>query len=132
MLWVEAFALFAVCHLVGDFLLQTDWQAVHKSGGLGSDPVSRRALFSHVSVYTLCFVPALAWLASRTGVGAAAAIAVGAAIFVTHLIQDDGRLLAAYARKVKGMTWEPGALAMSVDQSFHMLVLLGLAIAIGA
>ena len=26
--WVEVFAAFVVCHLVGDYLLQTDWQAL--------------------------------------------------------------------------------------------------------
>ena len=58
MLWVEAFLLFAVSHLVGDFILQTDWQAHHKHGGLGRNPTSRRALISHVATYTLAFVPA--------------------------------------------------------------------------
>ena len=37
--WVAVFDVFVVCHLVGDFLLQTDWQANHKYGGLGGDPV---------------------------------------------------------------------------------------------
>ena len=65
--WVEVFAAFVVCHLVGDYLLQTDWQALHKRGGLGSDPVSRRALVSHIVTYTLAFVPALIWLADDIG-----------------------------------------------------------------
>ena len=60
--WFEVFAVFLVSHLVGDYLLQTDWQAVHKHRGLGPDPVSRRALASHVATYTLAFVPALIWL----------------------------------------------------------------------
>src|SRR5215207_1947283 len=32
--WFEVFAVFAVSHLVGDFALQTEWQARHKRGGL--------------------------------------------------------------------------------------------------
>src|SRR5256885_184688 len=44
MAWVEVFSAFVVCHLVGDYLLQTDRQACHKHGGLGADPVARRAL----------------------------------------------------------------------------------------
>ena len=32
--WVEVFAVFFVSHQVGDYLLQTDWQAMHKRGGL--------------------------------------------------------------------------------------------------
>jgi hypothetical protein len=27
--WVEIFAVFVVSHLVGDYLIQTDWQALH-------------------------------------------------------------------------------------------------------
>src|SRR3954454_9297652 len=96
--WVEVFAAFVVCHLVGDYLLQTDWQALHKRGGLGSDPVSRRALLSHIATYTLAFVPALIWLADDIG---AAAVGVAAVIALPHMVQDDGRLLTAYMLRVK-------------------------------
>lgn len=121
MAWVEIFAVFLVCHLVGDYLLQTDWQARHKRGGLGADPLARRALVSHVATYTLAFVPALVWLADEIGLGAAG---IGALIALPHLIQDDGRALGAYIAKVKG----PGALeeqtvAAAADQSFHILAL---------
>ena len=51
--------------MVGDYLLQTDWQARNKRGGLGGDPVARRALLTHVTTYTLAFVPALIWIARR-------------------------------------------------------------------
>ena len=122
MAWVEIFAVFFVCHLVGDYLLQTDWQARHKRGGLGSDPVRRRALVSHITSYTLAFVPALVWLADE--IGALEAVGIGALIAVPHLIQDDGRLLAGFVRRVKGET----ALAelpvvAQVDQSFHTVAL---------
>ena len=63
MSWVEIFGVFVVSHLVGDYLMQTDWQARHKRGGLTGDRVRARALFAHVTTYTLAFVPALAWLA---------------------------------------------------------------------
>ena len=122
MAWVEIFAVFVVCHLVGDYLLQTDWQARHKRGGLGKDPVARRALRRHIETYTLAFVPALVWLADDIGAGNALALAP--VIFVPHLIQDDGRLLTAYVVRVKG----EGALTESsilaaADQSFHILAL---------
>ncbi|GAC1527494.1 MAG: hypothetical protein NVS2B6_15260 [Thermoleophilaceae bacterium] len=35
--WVEVFVVLAVSHVVGDYALQTDWQATNKRGGLGSD-----------------------------------------------------------------------------------------------
>ena len=122
MAWVEIFAVFFVSHLVGDYLLQTDWQARHKPGGLGADPLARRALLSHIASYTLAFVPALVWLADDIGAGAA--VGIGALIAVPHLIQDDGRALAAFIVNVKG----EGALAersvaTAVDQSFHVLAL---------
>jgi hypothetical protein len=119
--WVEVFAAFVVCHLVGDYLLQTDWQAMHKRGGLGPDPVSRRALASHIAGYTLAFVPALIWLADDIG---AWAIGVGALVAVPHWIQDDGRLLALYMLRVKHADpKENPSLAGAVDQSFHFLAL---------
>ena len=114
--------MFVVSHLAGDFLLQTDWQAVNKRGGLGRNKVARRALVSHVTVYTLAFVPGLIWIAGEAS--AALAAAMFAVIFVPHLVQDDTRLLVAYNRKVKGGVPGPGdPVFMAIDQSFHMLFL---------
>ncbi len=128
--WVEVFAVLVVSHAVGDFLLQTEWQAAHKRGGLGRDPVRRRALLTHVGTYTLAFAPALAWLAGDLDAGLVAALA--AAIFLTHAAQDDGRLLDAYVRTVKHTTPAPGMLMLAVDQCFHLVVLFALALAAGA
>ena len=129
MAWVEVFAVLVVSHAVGDFLLQTDWQATHKRAGLGGDPERRRALVSHTISYTLAFAPALAWLAGDLGAGGTAALAAG--IFLPHLVQDDGRLLSSYVRTVKHTEPAPGMLMLAVDQSFHLLVLFGLAVAAG-
>lgn len=124
--WVEVFAVFVICHLVGDYLLQTEWQANHKRGGLGPDRTARRALLMHVSTYTLAFVPALIWLAGDIG---AWVVGVGALVFVPHFVQDDGRLLRAYMVRVKG----PGAtsnpqVVLAVDQTFHLVTLFGIAL----
>lgn len=128
--WVEVFAVFAVSHLVGDFLLQTDWQATHKFGGLGPTPESRRALLAHTATYTLAFVPALIWLATDIG---AWALGVAALIALPHMIQDDGRLLDAYMRRFKRVQGEPpGGLRLALDQSFHMVFLFGLALLVAA
>jgi uncharacterized protein DUF3307 len=127
--WVEVLAVLVVCHAVGDFLLQTEWQATRKHGGLGHDPERRRALVAHVTTYTLAFVPALLWLAGDAG--GAGVVALVAGIAVPHLVQDDGRLLGAYARAVKHTEPAPGMLMLAVDQSFHLLVLFGLALAAG-
>lgn len=127
--WVEVFAVFVVCHLAGDFLFQTNWQATHKRAGLGGDRERRAALLSHTFTYTLTYAPALAWLASDVGAAGTAALAAG--IFLSHMVQDDGRLLSAYVRKVKHTEPQPGMLMLAVDQSFHLVVLFGLAVAAG-
>jgi hypothetical protein len=128
--WTEAFLVFLVTHLVGDFGLQTEWQAEHKRGGLGADRTARRALFAHVAVYTLVFVPALAWLWDDIGAGA---FAVGAAIFATHLVQDDGTLLDRYAVHVKRTDPRSHpAVMVAVDQTLHVVVLFVLALAASA
>jgi hypothetical protein len=128
--WVEAFSVFLVSHLVGDFLLQTEWQARNKHGGLGPDREARRALASHILTYTLAFVPALVWLGDETGAG----VALGAAALIAlpHLLQDDGRLVHEYVARVKGIdsAANPGVTVM-VDQSFHLVALLALALLVG-
>jgi hypothetical protein len=130
MTWVEAFGVLIVCHLVGDFLLQTDWQARYKYGGLGPDPVRRRALLTHVAVYTACFIPALIWIGLETD--AAWAVVIGVVVAVPHYIQDDGRLLDAYIAGVKGLAKSSSGLRVAVDQSFHVLFLFATALLVVA
>lgn len=130
MAWVEIFVVFVISHLVGDYLLQTDWQATNKRGGLGPDRESRRALASHIVSYTLAFAPALVWIADD--LEAAAVAGTAAAIAIPHYVQDDGRLLSAYVRKVKHA--DPVAnlsVTAIVDQSFHMVALFLLALIVG-
>ena len=130
MAWVEVFSVFLVCHLVGDYLVQTDWQAAHKRGGLGPNMESRRALLAHITTYTLAFVPALIWLADEIG---AWVIGVAALIALPHMVQDDGRLLERYIAFIKG---EPAtrnaAVVAVVDQTFHIVVLFMIALLAGS
>jgi uncharacterized protein DUF3307 len=129
--WVEIFAVFVVSHALGDYLLQTDWQATHKRGGLGRDRRARKALLTHVASYTLAFVPAGIWLADDLGAGGLALLAVG--IYVPHMVQDDGRLLSAYIRRVKGSGAESAReVFTAVDQSFHLIVLFATALIVHA
>ncbi len=121
MAWTEVFLVFVVSHLVGDFLLQTEWQAKYKYGGLSSDPTRRRALGTHLLTYLLAFLPALIWIAVEGGLDRAvlAALLVG----VPHWIQDDGRLLDLYMAAIKGTVDSSPGLRIAVDQSFHVVVL---------
>lgn len=127
--WVEIFSVFLVSHAAGDFLLQTEWQARSKRGGLSRDPVARRALLSHIATYTLAFVPALVWLADDLGAGV---VAVGALIAGPHLVQDDGRLVTSFMVSFKRVHPEGHPnLALAVDQSFHLLSLFAVALVAG-
>lgn len=129
MSWAEVLAAFLVCHLTGDFLLQTDWQARHKHGGLGHDPVARRALLSHAAWYTLVFVPAIAWILLTAGLPAAVGVLLLALVFVPHLVQDDGRVVKWWMLVVKRTdpSGQPAVTTM-VDQSLHIVVLFLLAV----
>src|ERR1700742_1464862 len=98
--------------MVGDYLLQTDWQARNKRGGLGADRVARRALISHVTTYTLAFVPAFIWIADELDPVWALVSAV--LVFVPHLLIDDGRLVALYLARVKRVDGLNLSLAASV------------------
>ena len=127
--WVELFAVFVVCHLVGDFILQTEFQAMNKHGGLGRDPVRRRALGMHTLTYTASFVPAVLWLAGDVDGWVLPLVVL--AIGVPHGTQDDGRPIRWWMRTVKHTDAKPGMLSVFVDQSFHMVALLLLAVVVG-
>ena len=128
--WASLLASFFVAHLVGDYLLQTDWQARNKHGGLGGDRTARRALVTHVATYTLAFVPAAIWIGSEVGAG----WAVGALALVAlpHLVVDDGRIVGFYLLHVKGAKAIDPGLAASVDQAFHALSLSIVALLVGS
>jgi hypothetical protein len=128
--WVSVLAGFLVAHMVGDYLLQTDWQARHKRHGLGGDPVARRALVTHVTTYTLAFVPVFVWIASE--LDAVWAIVAAVLVFLPHLGIDDGRLVRFYLSRVKRVDGFDVGLAASVDQSFHVLSLWAVAMVVGA
>ncbi len=126
--WVEVFAAFVVCHLVGDYLLQTDWQALHKRGGLGADPwrAVRSCRISRTTRSHSCRRCLAGGRYRRLG------DRHGALIAVPHWIQDDGRLLAAYIRRVKHT--DPRAnlsVAAAADQSFHFVALFLTALLVG-
>lgn len=130
MSWSAVFIVLFVSHQFGDYLLQTEWQATHKRGGLGRDPVARRALLSHTRNYAVGYVPALIWISSRLGWNT---LIVAAAVVIPHLLQDDGRALRAYMRRVKGMDPDVNhTVAALVDQALHMVALLGAALLVSA
>ncbi len=130
MSWSAVFVVFFVSHQLGDYLLQTDWQATHKRGGLGGDPVARRALLAHTRNYAVGYVPAFIWISTALGWSA---LLVAVAVVIPHLVQDDGRALRTYMRRVKGMDPDVNhTVAALVDQALHMVALLGAALLVSA
>jgi hypothetical protein len=126
MTWGAVFIVLLVSHIAGDFLLQTEFQAMNKPGGLGRSPVARRALRNHAITYTLAFVPGLLWIAAERG----DALPVLLALLVTapHVLVDDGRLLRRYMRVVKHTPDPDPSLRLMVDQSFHVVLLFPVAL----
>jgi len=127
MSWPALFGTFFLCHLFGDFLLQTDWQANGKEHGLvGGTPRNRRALALHGLVYTLAFIPALVWVGIESG--APAAVGVAALVGIPHVIVDDGTLVAWWIRNVKHVRGAPSTVVrLGVDQSTHLIALAAVA-----
>lgn len=129
MSWVSVFASFLVAHMVGDYLFQTDWQARNKRGGLNGG-VALRALATHVTTYTLAFLPALIWIADELEPGWG--LLAAALIFLPHFVIDDGRVIRAHLAHVKRVQTFDVALAASVDQTYHVLSLFLVAVLLGA
>jgi Protein of unknown function (DUF3307) len=126
MTWGEVFLVLLVSHVAGDFLLQTEWQALNKRGGLGRSRESRRALRNHAVTYTAAFLPGLLWIATQRD--DALAVLLALLITIPHVIVDDGRLLAGWMRAVKHVPDPAPGLVIMVDQSFHIVLLLPVAL----
>jgi Protein of unknown function (DUF3307) len=126
MTWTEVFLVLLVSHIGGDFILQTEWQALNKRGGLGRDREARRALRNHALTYTLAYVPGLIWIGVQRG----DALPVLLALLITlpHVVVDDGTLLRAWMRTVKHCPDPAPGLIIMVDQSFHIVMLLPVAL----
>ena len=97
--WVEVFAVFVVCHLGGDFILQTEFQATNKHGGLRGTPTQRRALGSHTLTYTLAYLPAFLWLAGDVSALGLVPTVLGGR--PPARLQDDGTAMRWWMRTVK-------------------------------
>ena len=69
--------------------------------------------------------PDLTWVGIERD---AATVGIGELIALPHLVQDNGRLVAAYIRSVKGARNPSPAPYVMVEQSFHVAALLGAAI----
>jgi uncharacterized protein DUF3307 len=129
MSWPGALLALLVSHLVGDFLFQTEPQALDKVGGLGESR-ARRALLAHLVWYMVAFIPALIWIGVRTS--ATRALLVAALVAIPHLVIDEGHLVGWWLRAVKRAPDAPVGVRIAVDQSFHVVCLLAAALVAAA
>lgn len=111
-------AWFVVAHFVGDYLIQTEYEALNKAQGR----FWNRALVVHCLKYTACFVPIL--LAYQVSMGWLMPI------LVTHLVFDRRWIIVLWRRHINRNSEQGIAqtfwLTVMIDQIFHMLVIVGI------
>lgn len=116
---MNIFTWLVLGHLVGDWVLQNDWMAKGKRQGLVTG-----AGMVHFIVYTVtCLVAA--WLAGVQRQNAALYLGLALFIFVTHWLTDATDIVDFWMRSYR-QTNIP-MVRMMVDQSFHLIILGGLA-----
>lgn len=106
----EIFLLLIVGHAVGDFLLQTSWQAENKSR-------IWKALITHGLVYSIV-VYLLTLMA-----GGISLISISV-IFLSHVLLDKGNIVKWWLKTIKKEHTDNAQIRFLVDQSLHVLVLL--------
>ena len=94
--WVEVFAAFVVCHSWATICSKPIGRRSTSAAGLGRTRCRAARCVSHIVTYTLAFVPALDLAAPTTSGPGRSAWPPWSAL--PHMVQDDGRLLAAYIR----------------------------------
>ncbi|MFT9847146.1 DUF3307 domain-containing protein [Aneurinibacillus sp. REN35] len=108
----SAFDILLLAHLVGDYLLQTEWMAKYKAERW-------LPLLAHCLVYTMVVALfAFLWLPdglSTWGI---------ALIFISHIILDRRTLVAFWYKRIMRVTDASSKwLMIIVDQTFHLLAL---------
>lgn len=112
------FEYLILAHVLGDWILQNEWQAMHKRERW-------RALVSHVVVYHALILGVLLW---REGPGRPMIYAVVAGLFLTHAVLDRYTVVPLMRLlRINGQRESDRLLELAVDQSVHVL-LLGLAV----
>ena len=104
-----------VAHLVGDWLLQTEWQALNKSRDY-------RALFSHVSIYSAVM---LSVLVVDFGFRNIYVYAVIVMFWLSHALLDRGGFVIPFMKTLRMIVdREPQRwLTMMTDQILHILII---------
>lgn len=117
---MTVFETLLVGHVLGDWLLQTEWQAVNKAR-------SWRALLSHVAVY---HVVLLLVLGLKLGFDQPPVYAAVASLAILHGILDRQGFVLWLMRTLRiTVERQPERwLSIAVDQSVHIVLLAGAAV----
>lgn len=108
---MSLFDVLLIAHLIGDYLLQTNWMAVNK-------PKNWLALTLHSGVYTLVI-----WLASLSYSHSLSWLAL-LVIFLMHMVLDQRQFVSWWLVNIMRVSRDREAgLSMVVDQTFHLIVL---------
>lgn len=117
---MNVFEMLVLAHLVGDWILQTEHQAMHKMNG----PFFNEPLCSHCLVYTLCFIP-IFWLMQINWLWLLL-------IFWSHMFLDRRWPVIWWIKHVKRTSDETIKnlfwLVIAVDQIMHILILVPIAL----
>ena len=117
---MRLFNYLILAHLIGDYLIQTEFEALNKALGR----FWNRALISHCVKYTLSFLPLVIWFGLP--------LWWLLVIYGSHMVLDRRWFIIAWrkyvtrnsAESIKATFW----LTVVIDQIFHVFVLAGLAI----
>jgi hypothetical protein len=113
------FAWLIIGHLIGDWLLQSDWMAIGKRSNW-----LNVAGLAHYSIYTATV--GAAWLLAGTrGKPLAFYLAWSIVVFVLHWVIDASSLVAAWMRLWRQSNRE--MMRVMIDQTLHLIVLAVLA-----
>jgi hypothetical protein len=120
---MNTFCWLLLGHLLGDWLLQNDWLATGKRRGLLT-----LAGLAHFAIYSGAVVGAL-WLSGLRGREPAFYMVCAAIVFVSHWLIDATDGAGRWMRLFRQSRLE--VVRVMVDQVLHLLVLAGLAVALG-
>jgi hypothetical protein len=119
---MNTFAWLMMGHLVGDWLLQSDWMAQGKKTGL-----IRLAGPVHFAIYATVVMGAL-WLSGVRDKQPVFYLWLSVVLFCSHWLLDGTRLVERWMRLLG--QHDPKMVRLMVDQTLHLLVLAALAVLI--
>lgn len=118
---MNAFSWLLVGHMVGDWLLQSDWMAREKKQSFFS-----RAGMAHFVLYTVVVV-AMVWLFCGDGKSPIFYLFVGAVIFISHWLIDATTIVERWMQ-FYGQDSDRDFMRIIIDQTMHLVVLAVLAV----